>query len=99
MKRFCTTLGLILILAGFASAGDKPLSYFPVSELKPGMKAVGKTIFQGGTPEEFGVEILGVLQGIPNHNLIGPQAIFTFVVTRFPILLFQMIGLCIVFLE
>ena len=31
-------------------------------QLKPGMKGVGKTVFQGMKVEEFGVEILGVLK-------------------------------------
>ncbi len=40
-------------------------------ELKPGMKGVGKTVFQGMKVEEFGVEILGVLKKWrPNGDLI-----------------------------
>lgn len=34
-----------------------------VDEVKPGMKGVGRTVFQGNEIEEFGVEILGVLKG------------------------------------
>ena len=40
-------------------------------ELKPGMKGVGKTVFQGMKVEEFEVEILGVLRRWrPNGDLI-----------------------------
>ena len=38
--------------------------FFPVEDLQPGMKGIGKTCFHGTTPEEFQVEILGVLRGV-----------------------------------
>lgn len=38
---------------------------FPLEELKPGMKGVALTVFSGTVPEEFNVEILGVLPGFP----------------------------------
>jgi SpoIVB peptidase S55 len=47
-----------------ASAAGGP-QLFPVEEIKPGMKGVGRTVFSGTEPEEFGVEILGVLPGFP----------------------------------
>jgi len=40
----------------------------PLKEVKPGMKGVGKTVFQGTKIEEFGVEIIGILP-----NALGPQ--------------------------
>jgi len=39
--------------------------FFPLEDLKPGMKGVSRTVFLGTEPEEFGVEILGVLPGFP----------------------------------
>jgi hypothetical protein len=39
--------------------------FFPLEDLKPGMKGVARTVFSGTEPEEFGVEILGVLPGFP----------------------------------
>ena len=57
--------GVVLKLAPPAS-GDS--SIFDPSQLRPGMTGVGRTVFQGVTPEEFQVEILGVLK-----NGIGPQ--------------------------
>ena len=41
---------------------------FPVDELRPGMTAVGRTVFEGDKLEEFKVHILGVLR-----NVIGPK--------------------------
>lgn len=39
--------------------------FFPLEDLKPGMKGVALTVFSGTEPEEFGIEILGVLPGFP----------------------------------
>lgn len=38
---------------------------FPLEDLRPGMKGVAYTVFSGKEPQEFGVEILGVLPGFP----------------------------------
>src|SRR2546425_8781128 len=46
-----------------AGAADQRL--FAVEDLRPGMKGVARTVFSGTEPEEFGVEILGVLPGFP----------------------------------
>jgi hypothetical protein len=45
---------------------------FPLSELKEGMRGVARTVFRGSEPEEFSVEILGVLPGGigPKQDLI-----------------------------
>jgi hypothetical protein len=40
----------------------------PVSEIKPGMVGVGRTVFEGTELQEFKARILGVL-----HNVQGPQ--------------------------
>ncbi|CAN5125436.1 SpoIVB peptidase S55 domain-containing protein [soil metagenome] len=42
--------------------------FFPVSEIKEGMKGTAWTVFRGSEPEEFQVEILGVVPGA-----IGPK--------------------------
>ncbi len=42
--------------------------FFPVSELKEGMKGTAWTVFRGSEPEEFQVEILGIVPGA-----IGPK--------------------------
>src|ERR1051325_3067030 len=38
---------------------------FPLEDLRAGMKGTARTVFSGTEPEEFGVEVLGVLQGFP----------------------------------
>ena len=42
--------------------------FFPLSELKEGMRGTAWTVFRGTQPEEFNVEILGVVPGA-----IGPK--------------------------
>lgn len=54
--------------ASSASAGETGTDFFPVSELKEGMKGTARTVFTGSESEEFEVEILGVLPG-----WIGPK--------------------------
>jgi hypothetical protein len=39
--------------------------FFPLEDLKPGMKGLARTVFAGSEPQEFAVEILGVLPGFP----------------------------------
>jgi hypothetical protein len=48
------------------------IQLFPVADVKPGLKGVGRTIFQGDQIEEFQVEILGLLKNVlaPKHDLI-----------------------------
>ena len=44
---------------------------FPLSEIKPGMKGVGRTVYSGQTISEFDVEILGVLRNVaPRQSII-----------------------------
>ncbi len=67
MKRLIEFLLAILFLANSASAGD----FYPLNDVKPGQKGIGKTIFHGSRIEEFQVEILGVLHNVgPNQNQI-----------------------------
>ena len=42
--------------------------FFPLSEIRPGLKGVGKTVFAGDQVSEFQVEILGVLR-----NVLAPK--------------------------
>jgi hypothetical protein len=64
---FSLTLALI---PSARCQNDIPL--FPVADLKPGLKGVGRTIFQGDQIEEFQVEILGLLRNAlaPKRDLI-----------------------------
>src|SRR5205085_1972051 len=46
-------------------ASARKVEYFPLEEIRPGQKGVARTVFSGAEPQEFGVEILGVLPGYP----------------------------------
>ncbi len=65
-------IGLIvfIFLQGESFALDKT-KFMRTEELVPGMKGIGKTVFYGDKPEEFQVEILGVLEKVwPQRDLI-----------------------------
>lgn len=53
-------MSLAVAAAGGAARAATPI--MPVSEVKAGMKAKGLTVMSGTEPEEFGVEIIGVLR-------------------------------------
>ncbi len=56
-----------LFIGGPASAVET----FPVEEVAPGMRGVGRSVFQGSEIEEFGIEIIGVLESArPQGDLI-----------------------------
>jgi len=62
-------LGVLAIASGWAEAGKR--DFLPLSEVKPGMKGVGRTVFAGDKIEEFQAEILGVLENItPKQSAI-----------------------------
>ena len=81
-------LSLVLALAAFVSyspaqtvagnrAADKSADpaaarFFPLSELKEGMRGTARTVFHGTQPEEFSVEILGIVPGAvgPGQDMI-----------------------------
>jgi len=77
MKQFLTSvlLAAFVTLSVAAQAPTQPLpnaksaradEFFPVESVKPGMRAIGYTVFNGGEPRKFELEILGVLTGFPN---------------------------------
>jgi hypothetical protein len=56
------------------------VALFPLEDLRPGMKGLARTVFVGSEPQEFSVEILGVLPGFtgPRQSTIiaklsGPE--------------------------
>jgi hypothetical protein len=75
-----TLISLIILVAvsALAQSASKPeqgqtgqgkrskTEFFPVDQVKPGMRAIGYTVFSGAEPRKFEVEILGVLKGFPN---------------------------------
>jgi hypothetical protein len=71
VRQFVVWLGAIVLLSSFLSAQDN-VEFFPISEIRPGLKGIGKTVFQGDKIEEFQVEILGVLKNAlaPKHDVV-----------------------------
>jgi hypothetical protein len=75
MKRFLPVFLIGIVIAGLCGSAlaQKPAvdtkvtsaPLFPLEDLRPGMKGTARTVFSGTTPDEFGVEILGVLPGFP----------------------------------
>lgn len=55
-----------------SSSGGGATAFFPVADIKEGLKGTARTVFRGSTPEEFSVEILGVVPGAigPKQDLI-----------------------------
>jgi hypothetical protein len=53
-------------------AGASPASaIFPLEDVRPGMRGIGRTVFEGTTIEEFSVEVIGVLENVgPKQSMI-----------------------------
>jgi len=68
--------GLLLPLplglrAAHADGSSNRPDIMPVSDIRPGMKGYGLTVFQGTTPERFDVEVIDVLKNFrPKQDLI-----------------------------
>src|ERR1051325_10333154 len=73
MNRLAPVLAIFLALVLCPSLKAQKLTapvtnapeLFPLEDIRPGMKGTAKTVFSGTQPEDFGVEILGVLPGFP----------------------------------
>ena len=65
-----SALGL-LSLFGVQPLGAQEAQFFPVEDLREGMRGIGRTVFHGTMIEEFDVEILGVLKNAsPKQDMI-----------------------------
>ena len=70
LRRLLSGLALVLILASCLLGQASP-PIFPLSDVRPGLKGVGRTIFEGDKIEEFQVDILGVLENVgPRQSII-----------------------------
>ncbi len=76
MKKMANMRGLVflafstLFSTALSTAWAAP-AIFPLSEVRAGQKGVGRTVFHGTQPEEFQVEILGVLRNSgPRQSVI-----------------------------
>ena len=66
---FRSAVGIVLLLLSACLAGAQ--NFFPLQDVRPGLRGVGRTVFQGDRIEEFQVEILGVLQNLgPKQTII-----------------------------
>jgi hypothetical protein len=63
-KRFLPVLAAFISLMSLVPLAQGKIEFFRLEDIRPGMKGIGWTCYQGSTPEEFQVEILGVLRGI-----------------------------------
>ena len=61
-----------LLFLALSLLGQDDVQFFPLSQIQPGLKGVGRTVFEGDKIEEFQVEILGVLKNAtaPKHDVI-----------------------------
>ncbi len=68
-RLYALFLAVFLLLGGVLSAraADGP-AIFPLSDVKPGMKGVAYTIFEGDQVEKVDLEVIGVLD-----NAVGPK--------------------------
>ncbi|MBU1023735.1 hypothetical protein KKB99_05535 [bacterium] len=62
MNKFKIFLLTLLFAAMYIAPAYAKVETMTVSELKPGMKGIGRTVISGTKVEEFDIEILGVLQ-------------------------------------
>ena len=62
---------LVPAALALAAALSAQTPIFPLKDVRPGMHAVGRTVFVGNRVEEFQVEVLGVLDNVgPKESLI-----------------------------
>ena len=62
---------LVPAVFALATALAAQTGFFPLQDVKPGMRGTGRTVFSGSQVDEFQVEILGVLDNIgPKESLI-----------------------------
>ena len=73
-------LGAPVLAQTAPAASARKVEYFPLEDIRAGQKGIARTVFSGSEPQEFGVEVLGVLSGYPAPRqsviiarLSGPQ--------------------------
>src|SRR5437867_4405403 len=65
------SLIMLVSLSIVPSLSAQDTKFMAVDEVRQGMKGFGKTVFQGTTVEQFGVEVLGVLRNFaPKQDMI-----------------------------
>jgi hypothetical protein len=72
-QRLFTVSVAILAIVSCASAWAQTTSqFFPLADVRPGMKGVVRTVLEGNKIQEFQVELIGVVKnfGAPKHDAI-----------------------------
>jgi len=77
LRPACVTVAALITLAGGANAAPQqpaagaPTEIMPLSEIRTGMRGVGYTVVRGTEPQQFELEVLGVLENtFPNQSLV-----------------------------
>jgi len=87
MKYFKIFALFFIFLSNYSDLACVPTDIIPLSEIKPGMKGRCLTIFKGTQSEEFGIEILEIMNNFSPHRaillvrLVGPKVEETGVVS------------------
>ena len=69
---------IVILLFIYSYSLQAAIKIMPLSEIKPGMKGTGKTVFSGTTIEEFEFEVIGIIENFAPQidiilvRLIGP---------------------------
>lgn len=71
MRALCTLLSASLVLLVITLTASA-VEFFPLAEVKVGMKGIGKTVVRGTNVEDFDVEIIDIM---PNSGFDGRQLI------------------------
>ena len=67
----CVPRFVVPAVFALATALAAQPGFFPLQDVKPGMRGTGRTVFSGSQVDEFQVEILGVLDNVgPKESLI-----------------------------
>jgi hypothetical protein len=68
---FWVLASFLLTLTSALALSQVKQTFMDVSEIQPGMKGYGLTVFRGDTPQRFGVEVIDVLhQFRPDQDLV-----------------------------
>jgi hypothetical protein len=71
MKKFTAILLLLCTAIVVSAQNPRNTRFMGVDEVRPGMKGVGRTVFEGTAIQEFQVEIMGILKNVqPKQDLI-----------------------------
>lgn len=71
LRRWSWILLALTLVLPRAAIGQTKEEILPFSQIRPGMRGVGRTVIRGTKIEEFGFEVLGITQGPP-----GPLVLF-----------------------